>query len=294
LSEKLNRIMSSSTNQRPWAYYKASSDTQDNAADNRGNAADSRGNTAESRGNSTESRGNVGESNSANVRQRVKLALKPRTVSSEASPQNSAPSNSERKNNPFGAAKPREEVLASKGIDSKLVDMRFQKKASITHYSKSQEVELDAVRRELKAAENRWRDANEKELPEEEFRLLTEQKRKDLKDLMEKFALENSKDEDILNKNEPAKKLERPSERRKRLEQEQQNDQSSKSGGGYYDSYHGRGGNGGGDSNGGNSSYRDNSYGNKSNTDDDDDAYASFGKGQNNNGRKDSYTRQPF
>jgi pyruvate/2-oxoglutarate dehydrogenase complex dihydrolipoamide acyltransferase (E2) component len=40
------------------------------------------------------------------------------------------------KSNPFGAAKPREEVLASKGIDPKLVEERIEKKAHAVHYTR--------------------------------------------------------------------------------------------------------------------------------------------------------------
>ena len=40
------------------------------------------------------------------------------------------------KNNPFGAAKPREEVLASKGIDVSTIDSRIDKKAVVARFTK--------------------------------------------------------------------------------------------------------------------------------------------------------------
>ena len=58
--------------------------------------------------------------------------LKPRSAGAGAvgSPRSSG------KNNPFGAAKPREEVLASKGIDVSTIDSRIDKKAHVAHFTK--------------------------------------------------------------------------------------------------------------------------------------------------------------
>lgn len=64
------------------------------------------------------------------------LQLKPRGSSSQS--QQQASSNSG-KSSIFGAAKPREEVLASKGIDAKLVDERITKKATTVHYTRVSE-----------------------------------------------------------------------------------------------------------------------------------------------------------
>jgi len=36
--------------------------------------------------------------------------------------------------NPFGNARPREEILAQKGIDFKAVDQRIERKAQVAHY----------------------------------------------------------------------------------------------------------------------------------------------------------------
>ena len=50
--------------------------------------------------------------------------------STQASTQNTAGTARKSSSNPFGAAKPREEVLAKKGIDAKLVDLRIEKKST--------------------------------------------------------------------------------------------------------------------------------------------------------------------
>jgi hypothetical protein len=60
---------------------------------------------------------------------RPRLQLKPR--SSKAAPQDSGSSGGG-SSSIFGAAKPREAVLASKGIDPTLVDKRVERKASVT------------------------------------------------------------------------------------------------------------------------------------------------------------------
>lgn len=59
---------------------------------------------------------------------RPRLQLKPR---SKAAPQDSGAAGGG-SSSIFGAAKPREAVLASKGIDPTLVDKRVERKASVT------------------------------------------------------------------------------------------------------------------------------------------------------------------
>ena len=61
----------------------------------------------------------------------------------------------------------------------------------MVHYTTGQEIQLEAVRAALTKAEAQWRDANEKELPEEKFRVVVEAKRAELANLMKQFALEN-------------------------------------------------------------------------------------------------------
>lgn len=152
--------------------------------------------------------------------QRKRLQLKPRSTKkpSESSGTSAASSSS-----PFGAAKPREEVLAQKGIDPKLVDERIQKKATPLRFTKEQEEELEILRAGLTKVEEELRDANERELPEEKFRVETERRRKELNEVMKNFQELNlqTQQEQLAEKaNKPRQKFERPSERRRRLEQE--------------------------------------------------------------------------
>ena len=119
--------------------------------------------------------------------------LKPRSSSGVA--ENASAGASARSSNPFGAAKPREEILAKRGVDVRLVDERVEKKATVAHLSREQDEEVEAVRQELTRAEENLRDANEKELPEETFRVLCEEKRKELNELVAKFAEVNLKKE---------------------------------------------------------------------------------------------------
>ena len=81
--------------------------------------------------------------------------------------------------------------MQKRGIDVRALDSRIEKKAEIPSLTRDQEVEVEAVRTELTKAEAAWREANEKELPEEVFRLRVEEKRKELNDLMEKFSSMN-------------------------------------------------------------------------------------------------------
>ena len=117
-----------------------------------------------------------------------------------------------KKENPFGSAKPREEVLARKGIDFHVIDDRIQNKSCVVHFSRDQEFQLRKLQDELEMAQEKWRDANEKELPEEQWRLLVERKRRALNDLMAQYKEENKGrfvDDERM-------RFERPSERRRR------------------------------------------------------------------------------
>jgi hypothetical protein len=73
------------------------------------------------------------------------------------------------------------------------------------------------VQAELTKAEAALREANENELPEEKYRVVVEEKRKDLNDMLAKFAAEASEKEESVPK---TRTFERPSERRKRLDEE--------------------------------------------------------------------------
>ena len=84
----------------------------------------------------------------------------------------------------FGAAKPREEVLAKKGVDAKQVDARIEKKVTPVRISKEQEEEVDILRKELTTIETKLREANEMEQPEEALGVQAESKRNDAKALL--------------------------------------------------------------------------------------------------------------
>ena len=202
-------------------------------------------------------------------------------------------SSSRGSSNPFGAAKPREEVLAKKGIDAKLVDARIEKKVTPVRLTKDQEEEVEALRQELTVVEAELREANEKELPEESLRVQAEAKRQLLNDLVAKFADLNTVATTTTGAAGPSltsttrtgaggaaptatrQKFERPSERRKRLDQQQNGEGDG--------DYH----------NNNTSSYNNNSnrgggrYNNHNDNNDDDyqqdDAYSSFGGRSNNN-----------
>mmetsp|Transcript_33656 Transcript_33656/g.38977 ORF Transcript_33656/g.38977 Transcript_33656/m.38977 type:complete len:255 (+) Transcript_33656:111-875(+) len=180
------------------------------------------------------------DQNSGETRGRPRLQLKPRSANAGNSGNNTASSS---KSNPFGSAKPREEVLASKGIDSHLVDARIEQKAQPKRLTAAQEAEVESIRAELTQAEEGLRDANERELPEEKFRVLCESKRKELNEVMASFTEMNvgkggfDKQTSASSSNDSTysangqtdrssnvavkqKTYERPSERRRRLEQE--------------------------------------------------------------------------
>jgi len=74
---------------------------------------------------------------------------------------------------------------------------------------------------ELTKAEADLRDANERELPEESFRVVVDAKRSELHDLMEKYAAVAKQEETKVER----KHYERPSERRKRLEEQRGGEQ---------------------------------------------------------------------
>jgi hypothetical protein len=68
------------------------------------------------------------------------------------------------------------------------MDASIERKANVLHFTSEQEAELEAVRVALTKAEKDLLEANENELPEETFRIKAEAKRKELNDLMTKFA----------------------------------------------------------------------------------------------------------
>jgi hypothetical protein len=68
------------------------------------------------------------------------------------------------------------------------MDASIERKANVLHFTSEQEAELEAVRVALTKAEKELLEANENELPEETFRIKAEAKRKELNDLMTKFA----------------------------------------------------------------------------------------------------------
>lgn len=92
------------------------------------------------------------------------------------------------KSNPFGSAKPREQVLRQRGVDVKSLDAKFEEKARVSRYSEDQEAQIAAIQKELTHFEALWREANEKELPEELYRVQAEAKREELTSLMKKFS----------------------------------------------------------------------------------------------------------
>jgi Plant specific eukaryotic initiation factor 4B len=103
---------------------------------------------------------------------------------------------SSRGGNPFGNAIPREETLARRGIDAKAVDQKFEARAAAAHRQQSrltaaQQAQLQAVRDDLTRITEELRDANERELPEETFRVAEERKRKELNDLLAEFEKVN-------------------------------------------------------------------------------------------------------
>jgi len=206
-------------------------------------------------------------------KERPRLQLKPRSAQGVSAAQQAASASA--KSNPFGAAKPREQVLAEKGVDPKLVDSRIEKKAEVSHLTKEQEEEVEAVRKELTEAEIKLREANEMELPEETYRVKYDEKKKELNGIVEKFSkmnLEKKKSRGSAGEGGDSgatgQRLhyERPSERRKRLDEER--------GGGSDGGSYRRGGGGG-------------YYDNDNEEDGGDDAFKSFGGRTRRSGRGD-------
>jgi ribosomal protein S21 len=145
---------------------------------------------------------------------RTRLELKPRSTTSPSSSSNIS-HQKKKAVNPFGSAKPREENLARKGVDPRLVDERIQKKAGVVHFTRVQELKLETLQTELTAVEEELRIANEGEMPEEILRLQVDEKRKALKNLVERFKKENEEKEEFAERNRTTG-YERPSERRRR------------------------------------------------------------------------------
>ena len=73
------------------------------------------------------------------------------------------------------------------------MDQRIEDKAQVHHYSHEQENQLKKIRDQLTEAEGRLREANEKELPEEDFRVQVEDKRQKLQSLLDEFDKINLK-----------------------------------------------------------------------------------------------------
>mmetsp|Transcript_8767 Transcript_8767/g.18227 ORF Transcript_8767/g.18227 Transcript_8767/m.18227 type:complete len:361 (+) Transcript_8767:59-1141(+) len=232
---------------------------------------------------------NLGVPHTTPTGERPRLHLKPRSSTATATP--ASPSST--KPNPFGAAKPREEVLASKGIDPTLVDTRIEKKAHAPRLTAEQDRQVELLRKELTEIEAKMREANENELPEEEYRVAAEGKREELNELMRMFQevnleagggaaaaaagvagggpsaagreKEGDRGGDGDERRGSTTKFERPSERRRRLEQKRREER-------------GAGGGGGGGYQGNLDRYHDS----KNNYEGGDDPYASFGGSSRN------------
>lgn len=131
------------------------------------------------------------------VPQRKKLQLKPRSTAGStggASQQQPRQSSLSSKGNPFGAAKPREEILQQRGLDVSVQDSKFERKAAVRTYSVQQASELEVIREQLSKVTADLRHANEHELPEEVYREQETAKRQQLNDLVEKFDQMNAND----------------------------------------------------------------------------------------------------
>ena len=89
-------------------------------------------------------------------RGRPRLQLKKRDPAAAARLAQQAP---RRGSNPFGDAKPREEVLTGKGIDVKAMDRKTELKAQAAHrLTRQQREEADAIAAEVKHAEEALRE----------------------------------------------------------------------------------------------------------------------------------------
>ena len=122
------------------------------------------------------------------------------------SPVSSSPNTIKKtKPNPFGSAKPRELILQQRGVDVQSLDAKFEAKVHaaqghVDGLTPSQQAQVEAVRQSLTRLELQWRDANEKELPEEKFRLAVEAKRDELHTLLQQI------DKDNKNKKKPSER----------------------------------------------------------------------------------------
>jgi hypothetical protein len=85
----------------------------------------------------------------------------------------------------------REEILASRGLDPMQVDAQYELKTNIC-FTVDQQRQIDCIRDQVRALEGAFREANEKELPEEDLRQQTDAKRQELHELMTRFRTENS------------------------------------------------------------------------------------------------------
>ena len=116
--------------------------------------------------------------------ERKRLQLAPR---SEAGTQ-AAAARGGAKSNPFGAAKPREEVLAAAGVNAAEFDKKIEKKAAPVRLTREQEEEIAAIQAELAFAEGELKEANENELPEWDLQVKVNEKKRDLDTAVAKFA----------------------------------------------------------------------------------------------------------
>lgn len=89
-------------------------------------------------------------------------------------------------------------------------------------------MQVNTLQKELDHVEKLRREANEKELPEEQYRVEVEKKKKELNDLMKQFSEMNATkkvEQQSVPKRDTGgerRQYERPSERRKRLEQKRE------------------------------------------------------------------------
>ena len=85
--------------------------------------------------------------------ERRRLQLKPRSAAGAAQASKNSPRSS--KSNPFGAAKPREEVLRAKGVDVAAKEAELDKRVSkLPRMNKDQQETLDSLRSEVDFAKN--------------------------------------------------------------------------------------------------------------------------------------------
>jgi hypothetical protein len=108
--------------------------------------------------------------------------------------------------NPFGNAKPREQNLAKRGIDVKLLDESIEIKASAHSFTPQQDSLLEEIREQLTRLCDEWERQQQKEedkLDQEKYcrhqrrgqhlQRAMEDKRQELHDKMEEFARINRK-----------------------------------------------------------------------------------------------------